>query len=254
MLVQEMALFRKQRDMLRYQYGYVLKGLREQDFVKKLAGLIGLEIYVGEYGIKKGIFYVKPETLIPCHEDMKHPNDVTYDCILFDEVYKFYYQDEKTDREKSCLVYRDILCEWYARIFNKSYYTYDLMRVPRDLLGPLQDGHATRTLSWQSSLLHPGLTINMEVLQSDIRYVPVSSVTPELFVEETSECEPYVNINLSQEVCMIRYKAKETGWKTKTELVDKEPVMKDYLESARAEFSHQSVKDWMAGKKYRVVL
>lgn len=253
-LVQEMMMFRKQRDILRYQYGYVLKGLSESEFVQLGNERVELELYVGEYGIQKAKFFIKADCMIPCYENVKKPNELTYDCVLFDEIYKLYYVDTN-GVEHSCLVYRDILCEWYYRIWqNRSCYTYDFMRVSRSLLGPRQEGHITRTLSWQSSLLHPGLMISIDVLQSDIRYVPVCHTRPDLWIDETSECEPYVNINCSVNQCIVHYKSKETGWRMKTECVDVDKVRKDFLESMRAEFNHQSVQDWITGKKHRVIL
>lgn len=235
---------------VRYGSGYVLRGVQHVDLNWVITGHYQIPLPVPDEHIKDTKIFIPARHVWAIQADPENHAAVTYDAVLMEKEYKLYYVECDTGMEKQVMVNRDMICDWYySKHISLTPHYYDLMRVPVSLLGCMFEDSVFRSLTWRSFIIRPKTMITMEVLNSDIRYVPKCKRLEDGSLQPLSELEDYVNIDLSLPQYQVSYKSKETGWRTKYESVLRQIIMDDYLQSVQAKMNHMSYEEWIRYKQ-----
>lgn len=188
-------------------------------------------------------FYVSVDCVEERHELLEDLSIVTYDVYLVQNEYKLYYSYSNDD-EYYQMVHRDVITESYYNEFPmRNLYTYDLMSVPIESITKYADGSSWYDVSFLSSIIMTGSSMNITVNDKSIYKIGLQDMTD--LEADSDVLAPYVHIDLKNVVYDVTYKNKQTHWKIKHMDVMRDDLRRDYLVASRASYMNMSAKSYL---------
>lgn len=223
---------------------YVLRDVPGEMLSRLKTGMT--EVYLKR---KEGVpvsFVVDTKDVLTKKKDARNPSFVRKDVLLTEDAYDVSYQVPGTHRLRQTCVPRSVIWDWYYGYYSyRPFRDHDLQYVLLSSLGPLQYQRSWRTVMWNSAVLHPGTPVLIEAEESEILFVPKRKLCGEDSWLETGELEPYVHLDLAYDSYPLFFKNKETDWKIQMEMVKREELVQDYMQSQRAQIAGMNPMDWM---------